>query len=55
MSETIGKYKIKKMLIKAGNGKKPAFENGAKATFHFKAMFINDNKVLIKVNMFCFA
>ena len=45
MSESIGKYKIIKTLLKDGNGKKPANEFGAKATFHFKTIMTEENKV----------
>ena len=45
MSESIGKFQIKKTLVKEGNGKKPAFEIGAKATFHFRTILPYKNKV----------
>ena len=46
MSEKIGKYKIVKTILKEGNGKKPAFNLGAKATFHFKTIIANQDKVI---------
>uniref|UniRef100_H2YH26 AIP/AIPL N-terminal FKBP-type PPIase domain-containing protein n=1 Tax=Ciona savignyi TaxID=51511 RepID=H2YH26_CIOSA len=38
MSEKVGDLGIKKTLIKEGNGKRPTFGLGSKATFHFKSI-----------------
>jgi len=52
MSENIGKFKIRKTLVKSGNGKKPVFEIGAKATFHFRTILPYENKVCHNSNYY---
>ncbi|XP_076810413.1 AH receptor-interacting protein-like [Clavelina lepadiformis] len=47
MTEKVGKFKVQKNILKHGNGKKPSFETGSKATFHFRTIKENNKEQVV--------